>query len=123
MRAQRCYILGKYTTITMQPTNRWQGGRKMATNFSLPKNWNKEADVVVIGYGAAGATTAITAHDAGAKVLILEKAPEGEEGGVAGQAWLSPVPVDRSIHCISQCALRCLYCSVRNGPNLGRGDG
>jgi len=32
-----------------------------------------EADVVVIGYGAAGAVAAITAHDGGARVLILEK--------------------------------------------------
>jgi succinate dehydrogenase/fumarate reductase flavoprotein subunit len=35
--------------------------------------WDYDVDVVVIGYGGAGAATAITAHDAGAKVLILEK--------------------------------------------------
>ncbi len=39
--------------------------------------WNKEADVVVVGYGGAGAAAAIAAHDAGAKVIILEKNPEG----------------------------------------------
>ena len=33
------------------------------------------ADVVVIGAGAAGFTAAITAHDAGAKVIIIEKQP------------------------------------------------
>ncbi len=38
--------------------------------------WTEEAEVVVVGYGGAGAITAITAHDAGAKVLILEKQPE-----------------------------------------------
>ena len=32
-----------------------------------------DADVVIIGYGAAGAIAAITAHDGGARVLILEK--------------------------------------------------
>lgn len=67
---------------------------------SLPERWDREADVVVVGYGAAGAATAITAHDAGARVLILEKAPEGEEGGnsrVAGQGWFNPTPVDRAI--------------------------
>ena len=37
--------------------------------------WQVEADVVVIGYGAAGAVAAITAHDAGAEVVILEKQP------------------------------------------------
>lgn len=39
--------------------------------------WDYEADVVVIGYGGAGAAAAITAHDAGAKVLILEKNASG----------------------------------------------
>lgn len=33
-----------------------------------------ETDVVVAGYGLAGATAAIEAHDAGASVLIIEKA-------------------------------------------------
>lgn len=35
--------------------------------------WEGEAEVVIAGYGGAGAIAAITAHDAGAKVLILEK--------------------------------------------------
>jgi succinate dehydrogenase/fumarate reductase flavoprotein subunit/uncharacterized protein with FMN-binding domain len=43
--------------------------------------WDAEYDVVVIGFGGAGASAAITAADAGARVLLLEKAPEGEEGG------------------------------------------
>ena len=34
-----------------------------------------ETDVVVIGAGAAGFTAAITAHDAGAKVILIEKQP------------------------------------------------
>jgi succinate dehydrogenase/fumarate reductase flavoprotein subunit len=38
------------------------------------KSWDKEAEVVIVGYGGAGAISAIAAHDAGAKkVLILEK--------------------------------------------------
>ena len=36
-----------------------------------------ETDVVVVGYGGAGAVAAITAHDAGARVVILEKMPAG----------------------------------------------
>ncbi|MXN17969.1 FAD-dependent oxidoreductase [Pseudooceanicola sp. GBMRC 2024] len=49
--------------------------------FENPKSWDVEADVVVVGYGFAGATAAITAHDAGAKVVLLEKAPEEFKGG------------------------------------------
>ena len=58
----------------------------------LPKAWDKQADVVIVGLGSAGVAAAITAHDAGAKVIILEKAPEGREGGntrVAGQGYLN----------------------------------
>ena len=33
-------------------------------------------DVLVIGSGAAGMTTAITAHHSGADVLVVEKAAE-----------------------------------------------
>ncbi len=41
------------------------------------EKFNVETDVVVIGYGAAGAVSAITAHDNGASVIILEKMPNG----------------------------------------------
>ena len=43
--------------------------------------WDKESDIVVVGYGAAGAISAITAHDAGAQVLLLEKMPH--PGGIS----------------------------------------
>ncbi len=35
--------------------------------------WQLDADVVVVGYGAAGAVAALTAHEGGARVIILEK--------------------------------------------------
>lgn len=63
----------------------------MADEPWLPERWDAEADVVVVGFGAAGIATAVTAHDLGAKVLLLEKAPEGEHGGntrVAGQGYM-----------------------------------
>lgn len=44
-------------------------------------NWNGQYDVVVVGFGAAGASSAIAASDAGASVLLLDKAPLGNEGG------------------------------------------
>jgi len=40
-----------------------------------------EYDVIVIGYGAAGAVAAIEAADAGARVLLLEKMPD--PGGIS----------------------------------------
>jgi succinate dehydrogenase/fumarate reductase flavoprotein subunit len=64
----------------------------MGTEPSVPQNWDVEADVVVVGLGAAGVAASVTAHDLGAKTVILEKAPEGEEGGntrVAGQGYLN----------------------------------
>lgn len=51
------------------------------------------ADVVVIGFGVAGLTAAITAHDRGAEVVILEKMDEPHSGGnsrVSGSVWFSP---------------------------------
>ena len=42
----------------------------------LPNKWDKEADVVILGYGATGAIAAITVAEAGGKVILLEKAPE-----------------------------------------------
>ncbi len=43
--------------------------------------WDGQYDVVVIGFGAAGAVSAKYAAEAGANVLITEKAPQGESGG------------------------------------------
>jgi len=69
----------------------------MNQQSSLPPTWDAEADVVVVGFGAAGMATAVTAHDLGAEVVILEKAPEGQEGGntrVAGQGYLNTSAVE-----------------------------
>ncbi|MFA7248294.1 MAG: FAD-dependent oxidoreductase [Dehalococcoidia bacterium] len=75
----------------------------------LPARWDVEADVVVVGFGAAGAATAITACELGASVVLLEKAPKGEEGGntrVAGQGYLN----------ISDTKLAIDYLKAMNGP-------
>src|ERR1051326_5807621 len=39
------------------------------------QDWDREADLVVIGFGAAGGGTSVAAADAGADVLLLEKQP------------------------------------------------
>ena len=67
---------------------------------SLPAAWDREADIVVVGFGGAGAAAAITAHDMGARVLMLEKAPEGQEGGntrIAGQGYLQIYDVEKAV--------------------------
>jgi 3-oxo-5alpha-steroid 4-dehydrogenase len=53
-------------------------------------DWDREADVVVVGFGAAGACAAIEARASGAEVLVLERAGGG--GGTSanstGQIYL-----------------------------------
>ncbi len=64
----------------------------MNAHSSVPATWDVEADVVVVGFGAAGMAAAVTAYELGRSVVILEKAPEGKEGGntrVAGQGYLN----------------------------------
>lgn len=47
----------------------------------MPRGWEDQADVVVVGYGFAGASAAIAASDAGASVILLEKMPH--PGGIS----------------------------------------
>ena len=58
--------------------------------FKKKKSWDVEADVVVIGSGAAGLTAALAAHDGGAKVVVLEKAPTvgGASAVSGGVVWV-----------------------------------
>lgn len=39
-------------------------------------HWDAQVDVLVVGFGAAGACSAIAAHDSGAKVMIVEAASD-----------------------------------------------
>lgn len=49
---------------------------KLTDIQKIPKGIKTEkTDIVIIGSGAAGLTAAITAHDKGAKVILLEKMP------------------------------------------------
>ena len=61
---------------------------KQAKAEGTDTQWDAEYDVIVVGYGAAGANAAIVAADKGASVLLTEKCEEGLEGGntkVSGQ--------------------------------------
>ena len=46
--------------------------------------WDDEADVVVVGFGAAGSAAAYTAAEAGARVIVTERT--GGPGGAAALA-------------------------------------
>jgi len=62
------------------------------------RKWDYTADVVVVGYGAAGGNAAIAAHDAGAKVLVLEKMPmAGGNSGVCHGGMVIPDTVSDAI--------------------------
>jgi tricarballylate dehydrogenase len=52
-------------------------------------------DVVVVGFGNAAQAAACAAHVAGAKVLVLEKAPEKKKGG---NTWFSHGAQFRHVH-------------------------
>lgn len=53
----------------------------MAEDFLSTISWDAEYDVVVAGFGIAGASAALTAGENGAKVLVVEKAPKASAGG------------------------------------------
>lgn len=46
-----------------------------------PETFDETWDVLVVGFGFAGAASAIAAHDAGARVLLIEKMPD--PGGIS----------------------------------------
>ena len=41
--------------------------------------WDRETEILVCGFGGAGAVAAITAYDKGAQVLVIEKQPQDTE--------------------------------------------
>jgi len=65
----------------------------------IPTKWDEESDVVIVGYGFAGSAAAIAAHDAGAQVLLIEKAPEKYKGGnsrISGNIVFWPNDVEKA---------------------------
>lgn len=75
-------------------------GAQMQSSAAIPRRWDKEADVVVIGTGFAGLSAAITVRDAGATAVILEKMPQKYEGGnskVSGNMWWTPTNLSEAL--------------------------
>ncbi len=50
-------------------------------NYSNTLAWDAKYDVIVIGFGGAGATAARYAAKQDNRVLLIDAAPEGSEGG------------------------------------------
>lgn len=63
----------------------------------LPAKWDREADVVILGYGGAGASAAITAKDAGADVVIFEKTAQGGGNTAVSGGMMIPNNRERAI--------------------------
>lgn len=77
----------------------------------LPDHWNHEVDVVIVGYGGAGAAAAITmAYEELGDFLVLEAAPYEGRGGntrVSGNIMMIPDDVEHAIE--YQTALNGVY--------------
>jgi succinate dehydrogenase/fumarate reductase flavoprotein subunit len=73
-------------------------GIRRGTPGSVSPQWDYETDVLIVGYGAAGANAAIAAHDAGARALIIEKLgyPGGNSGVCAG-AMVIPETLEEAV--------------------------
>lgn len=68
--------------------------------LKMDTNWDKTADVVIIGYGMAGIVSAITAHDDGMEVLILDKMPQENfhtTSSLSGGIFISTSDVKKTI--------------------------
>lgn len=68
-------------------------------------SWSYTGDIVVMGLGAAGAVAAITAHDRGAKVIVLEKQPRHHHlstSSMSGGAFICPNDVSSAIEYMQQ---------------------
>lgn len=64
-------------------------------SVAMPKTWDVECGVLVVGGGAAGSVAAITAHDAGVDVLIVEKLPAlGGNCHICGGNLMTPTSME-----------------------------
>jgi len=61
-----------------------------STAEAAVEKWDHEADIVIVGSGVGGCTAAVTAHEQGDSVVVLEKAPfvGGTSKKSAGVLWI-----------------------------------
>jgi succinate dehydrogenase/fumarate reductase flavoprotein subunit len=95
---RRTFLKGALTGIGAVGLAGFNTADAKTINLQGVPRWDYTADVVVVGYGAAGGNAAIAAHDAGAKVLVLEKMPlAGGNSGVCAGFMFIPATVDAAI--------------------------
>lgn len=60
----------------------------------MVEKWDHETEVLILGFGGAGAAAAIEAHDAGSEVLVIERQTEERHfpnTRMSGGVWHNPV--------------------------------
>jgi succinate dehydrogenase/fumarate reductase flavoprotein subunit len=89
--------------------------------FAKSKRWNQEADVVVVGSGAAGMTAAVLAHDRGAKVLVVERTDKvgGTTAVSGGGIW---IPMNHHMHEVGAADSREEALAYCKALTMGRAD-
>ena len=68
-------------------------------------SWDLQTEVLVCGFGGSGAVAAVTAHEEGAQVLILEKAAHtgGGVSGVSGANTCTVIDADKAFDYVKEC--------------------
>src|ERR1035437_2524023 len=78
----------------------WRIARRANQTKSIERTGSEtmktdQCDVVVVGFGNAAQAAAYSAYGSGAKVIVLEKAPEAKRGG---NTWFSHGAQFRHVH-------------------------
>jgi succinate dehydrogenase/fumarate reductase flavoprotein subunit len=73
----------------------------------MASEWDRTADLVVVGFGGAGAAAALAAAELGATVLICEKQPAGRHTpstSMSGGIVMATSDVERATIYLDRCA-------------------
>ncbi|MDO8672090.1 MAG: FAD-binding protein, partial [Dehalococcoidia bacterium] len=82
--------------------------------LSKDARWSLSAEVVVVGLGGAGTVAAITAHDLGARVLVIEKQPKSTHctnTAMSGGVFITVSDAQKAIEYMES-----IHQSIEGGP-------